>query len=280
MSDRPSETPSDTPAPGPGPRGERVLVRAGAALAVLAWLAAGALVAAQAAKAIALSPLAFSLTAIWLVNAGRLGFGIGMLRGGDRHIMRVLTRGLPIGDPRLDEVLLPAARRWRTRAPVRRALGYGAAIAWMLAAIYTYQAAAGVYHLPLLVVIFTLVLLLSLGGGATGVLLAGAADVRREAAYDLACEAHAYQRARREQLGAVAARAPRGRDDDDTGAPGGAPSAQEPPGLRVVREDEREGDDAGANPAAQPTIAAALLGPAPRALGLGRIRAALNGTSP
>lgn len=200
MSDRPPDDPPTRDAGGDPARGERAVVRASALLAATTWCGSGALIAAQATHTIHLQPERFGLLCCWSIGAGCLGLGIAMLHGEEPRVTRVLTRGLAIGDPRLDSVLIPGARRWRLRPHVRKGLTSSAAVAWVLASIYTWQAAKGMYHVALPVSMFTLILFLSVGIWTTVIVASGTAAARRETLYEIACEMHAHARQERARL--------------------------------------------------------------------------------
>jgi hypothetical protein len=176
------------------PGAERLTAWAATSLSVAAWAGAFTIIVIQVAAA-PMGSFSFALCICWLVNIAGLGAGLGLLGGAYPRQERALTAGLNLGDPRLDEILVPGRRHWRARWRVRRSLGQIAAVSWTLSTLFTAQLSAAAYGLPHIDSVAILQCTLAAGVMSTLCAAAGSCDARREAAFNLLVDAHQRCRA-------------------------------------------------------------------------------------
>jgi len=177
----------------------RDITRACFVVALTAWITAAVIVAVDAAGGTAMAPLTSGIATTWLMGAGALGFTL-PLAYGDNTYLAILAGALRLGDPELDDRLVPVrARRLRSLPQVGTILTAIATLAWGVSAIFTLQLVLGVYHLHTDAALQLLRLLTGCAIGPTVLRVFGSAEARQRATYELVCEAH------RDLRGSVAA---------------------------------------------------------------------------
>jgi hypothetical protein len=167
-----------------------ILVRASLTVAVLSWSAATALICLDAVGNGYLG-VSVGIVTTWLMGVGALFLILPMASGGDQRINTLISEGLPLGDPALDTLLVGGTpRRWRAIPWVGTALTALATTAWTVSLIYSIQLGLGVYHLPPDISLGVLRLLMATAVWPTVGRVAGTADARQRAVYEVACDAH------------------------------------------------------------------------------------------
>lgn len=182
------------------PRTERLLIGGFAVLAVVSFLATGAILIARATGHLPLAPDTFSVLTSWTIALTCLGLGVSVIRDEDPRLVQ-LVAALDIGNPALDGILgQQVRRRWRGRNSTRLLFTMIGGGCWLASVVYSVQMALAVYSVGVLMQLFTLIFFLALAIWSTVIVATAPAECRRTTALELVTSAHRAQRERREAM--------------------------------------------------------------------------------